>query len=152
MAHTRQNVKKGEPVFGSSQGSRGAVYYHTTDAEGAISCTCPDFMSGKTAKGTAVADRVCKHLRLILAGDYSIYTPQAKAGSARAMGEEIMKDLESIEKKIALAKSATEVTAHLKAFTDLKAKAIAFTDKLQFEIEDVKERVNQAQRTALGKF
>lgn len=148
MAHVNQNVKRGEPIFGSSQGSRGAVYYHTTDGEGAISCTCPDFMSGKTAKGTAVVDRVCKHLKAILAGDYSNFTPAAKTGSARAIGDEIVKDLECVEKDLATAKSTNQIAAQLKRFDEIKTKAHAFMDKLNDEVEAIKARVEAAQAKA----
>ncbi len=147
MAHVKSNVRKGESVFGSSKGSRGAVYYHTTDGAGVISCTCPDFMSGKTAKGTAVEDRVCKHLRKILAGDYTDFTPAAKAGSARALADEIKAELEEAEKDLAAANPRSIMSA-IKKFNDVKSKSQAFTDKLKDEIEEITNRLETAQRTA----
>ena len=56
MAHIRDNG--GFPLVATACGSRGAVYYITTDANGVVSCTC---MSWRFMK-TPIETRVCKHI------------------------------------------------------------------------------------------
>lgn len=148
MAYTSQNVKKGEPVFGECEGSRGARYYVTTDAEGCISCTCPDFMQGRSARGTPVRDRVCKHLRLILSGDYTSFTPRPKAGSALSVADEIKRELEATEKMLLTASSPGAITTAITRLSDVRAKAQAFQDLLEAQIQDVQSRLQGAEAAA----
>lgn len=153
MAHTNmRRDKPGQAIEGQSEGSRGASYYHTTDTAGVISCTCPDFMTGKTAKGAPVEARVCKHLRSILDGDYRAFTPHGKKGSALGMADEIKKELGDIERVLLMAKKPGEITAQLSRLSGVKAKAVAFVDKLEDEIGEVNAKVAQAVKTAEEKL
>ena len=153
MAHTSQRRDKpGQPLFGQSEGSRGAAYFHTTDGAGAISCTCPDFMTGKSAKGTPVPERVCKHLREILAGNYDAFTPHGKQGSALGLADEIKKKLGEVERDLLKAKTPDQISRQLGELATIRVRASAFVDKLSEEIRQVEERLTSVADTAKEKL
>jgi hypothetical protein len=95
---------------------------------------------------------VCKHLRDVLAGDLSSFTPRAAAGSARDYAGEIVIRLETVEKELLQAKTTNQVVAQLRELEKVKLRAIAFTDKLAEEISQVSARVEQAVKTAETKL
>lgn len=148
MANVGQGVINNEPIYGTVIGSKGAHYYVTTDDDGCISCSCPDFMNGKTARGTAIADRVCKHLRSVLAGDLTHFMPRPKANSALGVAEEIKKELEAIEKELTEAKTPKAIESALGKFPKVRERANAFRELLDVQMSEVTDRLVKARNAA----
>lgn len=88
MAHVDQN--DGRPLHGSVEGSRGATYYITTDGNGVISCTCIDWVTGRTARGRPIAERTCKHIREVIDGTRTLKAIGGTGGVVK--GIEVRKD------------------------------------------------------------
>lgn len=86
MAH-KDHHNKGEAVYGSVTGSRGAAYFVTTDGAGVISCTC----SAWRFLTQSIEKRVCKHLAAVFNGSLKLVAPAGAPVSTKAKVEQVAK-------------------------------------------------------------